>query len=392
MASLLRRDRLFWVAVLVVACFVAVLLLPSQSRASYPSYFLAILMLATVVSWRDVFRLPAVWLVIGLLGWMALSTLWSEDWSLRDAISVWVRCLLVFLFVIAVAECLLRGQLQRWMTHALMLVGVAAVSAAIIVFYATNPADGRLNGLGQLDTHVIAALVYGVVLLFVLRFCVETAHRWQQIAGACVALLVCVAVFLSDSRNAWVSLLVGATVFCLAHGTRDVRRFVTLISVVAVALLLAMVGILNTELGRELLLPRGDSFRIEIWSQFIQKLQSNWWFGHGILTNDDLVVDSIVFHHPHSMYLSVVFQAGLIALIMYLAVIAWTLVTLVRNYSSADAKLALSILALALSAHLLDGHELVDKVGSSWFLIWLPVAIAIGLRWSEPDFAEADDD
>jgi hypothetical protein len=57
---------------------------------------------------------------------------------------------------------------------------------------------------------------------------------------------------------------------------------------------------------------------------------------------------------------------------------------LLRSYEHPDAKLALGILGIALPAYLLDGHELLDKVGSTWFLLWLPVAIGVGLTWSRP--------
>ena len=54
-----RFDRIDWMGGLVLACFVGVLILPSQSAASYPSYLLAILMLATWPRWSDLF---SVWL------------------------------------------------------------------------------------------------------------------------------------------------------------------------------------------------------------------------------------------------------------------------------------------------------------------------------------------
>jgi hypothetical protein len=41
----------------------------------------------------------------------------------------------------------------------------------------------------------------------------------------------------------------------------------------------------------------------------------------------------------------------------------------------------MGILAIALPSYLLDGHEIVDKVGETWFLFWLPVAISLALRW-----------
>jgi O-antigen ligase len=89
-----------------------------------------------------------------------------------------------------------------------------------------------------------------------------------------------------------------------------------------------------------------------------------------------------VFLHPHNLYLAVTHQGGLIGLALLLGLLGHTLLTLMQHYRRGDAKLALGILGLALPACLVDGHELVDKVGSTWFLIWLPVGISVGLRLS----------
>jgi len=68
-----------------------------------------------------------------------------------------------------------------------------------------------------------------------------------------------------------------------------------------------------------------------------------------------------------------------------LGLFVWLMVSTVRilwqNYDLQDAKIALGILALGLTAFLLDGHNLVDKINESWVLIWFPVAIALGIRW-----------
>ena len=284
-------------------------------------------------------------------------------------------------FVVALAECQLRGRMQLWMTNALTTVGVVVVIAASINFFVTNPEDGRLNGLGQLDTHVIAALVYAVVLLFVVRF-VERQNGLKRILGFGAAGLIVAALFLSDSRNAWVSAAIGVMVYLLALKLPDVRQYClcVIVSVLLLGIVLVAVGV--SEAVNAWLLPRGDSFRFAIWSEVISRLEGNWLVGLGILADDNLLIDGVTFHHPHSMYLAMVYQGGLIALFLYLTLLAWVIVVLLRYYDHPDAKLALGVLAIALFAHLLDGHELIDKVGASWFMIWYPVGIAVGLAWS----------
>ena len=102
------------------------------------------------------------------------------------------------------------------------------------------------------------------------------------------------------------------------------------------------------------------------------------------LSDNDITAGGITFIHPHSMYLSVFFQGGLVGVVLFAVVVIGTLRELLRHYDHADAKLALGILGIALPAYLLDGHELIDKVGSTWLLFWMPVAISLGFRWSQP--------
>jgi O-antigen ligase len=104
--------------------------------------------------------------------------------------------------------------------------------------------------------------------------------------------------------------------------------------------------------------------------------------GRGILTPDSVIVGSKTFDHPHNMYLAVFFQGGILAAILFFGLIAWSLIELFADYGQRSAKLALGLLIMALTSYLLDGHELIDKVGETWFLFWLPVGISLGLAWN----------
>ena len=83
--------------------------------------------------------------------------------------------------------------------------------------------------------------------------------------------------------------------------------------------------------------------------------------------------------HPHNLYLAVLFQGGIVAVALFAALLALSIRTLLRNFARQEAKVALAVYALALPAYLLDGHELLARIGWTWMLFWLPVAIAVGL-------------
>jgi len=381
--KMLAGDRIYWTGVLVVTCLVVVFIVDSQSAASYPSYVLAIVMLVTFSHWRDVFKLSLVRWIAVLLLWFSASTFWSTPYELRDAASIWIRAVLVFGFVVAVGECQLRGEMQQWMSKALTIFGTLMMAAALINFFLTDPADGRLNGLGQLDTHIIAALVFGVVMLFGLKLALdEQSVAWRFVAGVCIMLAIaCIA--LSDSRTAWVAVSLGVATYLVANRLDDVRQLILGLIVLTLVAAVALAVLMANDSTQALILPRGDSFRFSIWSHFLEQIARAPLLGQGINTNDVVEIGDMVFDHPHNLYLAILFQGGVLGLAIYLIMLSSACRYLARCFQLGDAKLALSILVLAGSAFLLDGHELVDKVGEAWFLVWLPIGIAVGLSWGE---------
>ena len=383
-------DRIRINSVLIVLCFASVLALSSQSAASYPSYLLAISMALTVRRWSDVFSSYLVWLVVALLGYLCLSAFWSDQLTARDVVGISVRGLLVFLFTVAMAECQLRGQVQRWLARALAIVGTFAAAAAIAWFLIEPNSHGRLFGLGQLDNPVVAALVFSAVIVLVLQMIImESDKRWR-IIGWVSLLVVTAAVYMTGSRNSWISAGCAIGILLLAHRTVDRQRFIAGVLALFVIALVAVLALVTNDATREWLLPRGDSFRADIWAYAFEMTWTEArWFGFGILTTDQILIGDRAFSHPHSMYLALFFQGGIVGLFLFGLLTLFTVRILLLEYQQPSAKLALGLFALALVSYLLDGHELVDKVGETWFLYWLSVGLALGIQWSR--FAEAPD-
>lgn len=381
-ANRYQWDRIRICSVLIVVSFVSVLTLSSQSAASMSTYVLAMVMLGSVRSWDDIFGVPLFWGIAATLVYLVMSSFWSAEFAWRDTWSVIARCILILFFVVAVAECQLRGQVQRWLGRALAISGSLAAATALVLFVADRPEDGRLDALGQLDNEVVAALIFGVVLVLLADALVREESRPWRLLTLPVGALLAIAVVLSDSRNAWASVLVGLGVFACAHLIRDRTRFLVTVSSMLLVFGAAFAALLINDSTRAFLLPRGLSYRPEIWESTITRvLEGNIWFGRGILTDDNLTLRGVEFLHPHSMYVSVFAQGGLVGLALWLGLIVVVLRTLLRHYEDFDAKLAIAILAIALPAYCLDGHELLDKVGWNWYLFWFPAAIALGLGW-----------
>ena len=376
-------------ATLMIVALSSMFVLTSQAGASFATYLLALYVFAGFKRWRGLFLDWGFLLTCVLLLYIPFTSLWSTPWDARDAFGQLVRSMLVFAFVVSIAECLQVDWFRQRMTLALTLIAALAALAALWVFVTVPPADERLNGLGQLDTHVMAGMVYAVAVLggaaWLLTAQPKPAAKWPKwLVHAALAVLV-VAILLTASRNAIAGGAFALVCLLWAHRIAGAARYLAAAALSAIGLGAALAAAYFFLPGAEAhILPRGDSFRPDIWSNYWARIATDGpWFGLGVLTDDLANVQGWPVQHPHNLYLAVAWQGGLLALSLMLALVATTLRTLLRHYAQAEAKLALAIWALALPAYLLDGYELVDKIGWTWLLFWLPVAIGQGLRGSD---------
>lgn len=388
------NDRIQISSLIIVASFVAVLALSSQSAASWPTYLLGLIVAVSWRSWDDVLAVPYFRFVCAVIGYLVLSTVWSPVFTLSSWASVAGRGALILLFVVACAECQFRGQLKHWLGRSLAIIATIAAGGAIYVhFQVPDYFPGtRLHGLGQLDNPVIAGMVYGAALVIMIDLIwYERCNRWR-ITGLLGAFTLVYAIFLTDSRGAWASILVGVYVYFLASIVPDRQRFLATLVATMVLLGTGFLAVIGDEAMRGLLTPRGTSYRLDIWQETISRVVSegSLLFGLGVITPDQIQVGDIEFRHPHSLYLSVFFQGGLIGVGLVGALAIWTVRVLIEHYANRDAKLGLGLFSIALLGYLLDGHELIDKVSDMWFLFWLPVALALGLTWRSPAVTETE--
>lgn len=361
--------------------FVAVLVSPLHSVPRLCSYALALATLCRPRVWRLARQAPVAWLAALLLGYLLLTLSWGEPVAPALGARFGIRALVLVCFLAAFADCVRRGDAHRRIGRWFAVAAGGAACFAIAGFYLQPPEMGRLLGPGQIQNELIAAQAFAVGALFAVdallrgRGTGQRAWLWLLAASA---VATAAAVALTGARTGWLALAVGLGVLVLAH--RAPARFWSWVAlwIVGIAALLA-VFVLH-EGAREWLLPRGASFRLRIWEGVLARtLDGAAWFGHGLLADDNLTTADRVFLHPHSLYLSLFHQGGVVGLALFAALLGVTGIALSRKLRNADACLALALLAAGAVVAVFDGHQLMHKVGVMWWLFWLPVATAIGL-------------
>jgi O-antigen ligase len=373
----MTADRV--IALLTGISLLSVFLLPSQSGASFSTYLLALMVLvAGTARWREFGRSQVLaGLLIGFLVYFSSSVWWSSESTMRGAFSVYSRCVLILTFIIALSSLLTRiPDFAQWLARGVAIGAGVAAGAALIEFHLHPTWDGRLIGLGQLRNSVIAALSFGAGLLFASSIVIRDSAIWRMIGGLC-AVLLALALFQTGSRAGYLGASVGVWTLLVASRRSPPRGWLPWFALPwlgAVLVAGALLAVYPESLAA--LFPRGDSFRFEIWSAEWQRLLAHPVFGLGILTGDAVNVEGQTFAHPHDLYLASALQGGLVGLLLLLGLLTCAAWRLLRNLHQGVAQLGLALLAAGMSGYLFDGWELIDKVGLSWLLLWMPVAIA----------------
>ena len=236
----------------------------------------------------------------------------------------------------------------------------------------------RMNGLSFLENPVLSGILFALAMLCSLdRWLKEKTWR-NRAPLSLILVILALAVFLCGSVNSQISLFVAVSVLLIKRKALSATSVFFSVLVVFLAFAIwSQVKSLDELVA--FFLPRGDSYRLAIWQATISNLDI-WQalFGNGMGSNDDITFESRTFLHPHSLYLSIIFETGLVGLFLSLTMIFLTGRVLWVS-DQKEAALFFSILVLGVVSFIFDSHELIDKVDHKWLLLWSPIGFSIAL-------------
>ena len=316
-------------------------------------------------------------LIALFLAYMTLSALWSNNHE--PVVKTFTEAVLVLSFCVAVPISIQRF---HWFLNALVVLVIlsAVVNSGYSIYlhyalpdYQPLP-EPRLYALGRLSNPVIGALSYGFAVVLAAYMLLNDTRRLASTSYLAAIVLFIVAIVLTGSRGAYLALAAALSVGVLLHYPANRK-----LQVFGVAgTLLALLGAAYFLLGPEALFSRALSFRPEIWSEFISRtITNNAWIGTGMTTDSEFQLPELLIQHPHSVFIATFYYGGLIGLVLYLGLILRAIQSLAGMGQNNARLLASMLLAFGLTATLLDGNELIEKVNYLWFLVWLPVGLAL---------------
>lgn len=309
------------------------------------------------------------------LGVHLSSIFWSPDIAPRDvgvAALAALGILLTMLFAVHVAETVPDDDIARlWTQFQLFAAFLAALLIALDVLADPVP---RLGGLGQVKNPIMAGVVFGAAWLSALAFRKRLEAGVGRIATLAVLLVLAAFVVLTDSRGP----MLGVTAGTLALLALERRWLPVAALLAAAAALLAL--LLAGAFDQLPMIQRGDTYRLDIWSDAWTQIGDRPWLGHGALVEPRFYSTETQagWKSTHSLYLGTLFYTGIVGLAALLAVLGTTARSLAgRSLNDVDRALA-SLLFMGVTISFVEFHTLFTQLDPEWLLFWIPIALLMG--------------
>ncbi|PZW80561.1 hypothetical protein DFS21_106313 [Pseudomonas sp. 2848] len=282
----------------------------------------------------------------------------------------------VTLFVFVVAALVNHDFMRSWVfARALFWIICLYIFAYALYAYATG-----LYALGQ-RVDLLPARMENVIYVSIWLLCALALamphwlrrQLWVE-AFAAVALSLVAVSFVLQTRTA----MLGAAFLFAAWAVWALWRFPRIAGpwLLGFAVLGAVVlWLIKDASWVHSVIARGDSFRGELFRVMVGEWQNcGWALGCGVeFHTDKLLAGTMPIQHPHNIFVALGLYTGGVSLLLFLVIVAMTLVQAVRLRDPWGMYLACALVMLNF-----DGSKLIGNPDELWPLVLLPAAMVLG--------------
>jgi O-antigen ligase len=244
--------------------------------------------------------------------------------------------------------------------------------------YRATPISGSgLENFAEFYNTIDAGTYYAPSLAFSIWLALTSNRRIAAIGWALCAFVIAVFIYFTFARTVWLASMAFMLVLLRFSATPQVRKMVFF---AIGALLLIVMALSDSTISYEL--DRGLSQRDEIWKDVLSRMPGHWIIGHGAGTSPgpfSIGNETLTVWHIHNLYLQVLYQFGLIGLLLMLVTSAACIVKLFRMRTNTLAALWLAVLSGGLLAMFFAMNNFVGAPNRIWIYFWLPVAGCLAL-------------
>jgi O-antigen ligase len=249
-----------------------------------------------------------------LLAYLMATFLWGERGTPWDYLQEIIRCLSLLTFFAVTSELAFRHSgFPRFLIALICCIAALAPYLLLLNPHFVIPLPPqRLNDLGALRNAVQIGNVYGMVILLIYFSIIQQEKFIRALPSVLLMAAVLPVFLLAQSRGP----IVGLYITLLLGGlfTRDSKLLFMLCCI-------TLLGAIYLSAGHgflyDMIITRGDSYRIEIFQATMSLIEKKMFFGHGILKAfSHPLSNGIIIKHPHNLYLATWLHGGLVGLIL----------------------------------------------------------------------------
>ena len=363
-----------------------------------------------------------------ILAFLLLNTVsffWSSTDKPFDRFYKDFLYIILFLFAISALIRSSKNDFLKVMYLSGSIVVISAVIALInyifikevsLNYRAFRLSNMGLHPFGYFSNPIPAAIFYSVFTVFFFVQLLEAKGKWPLQAVLLTALCILLTyVLMTGSRGPTFSLLLSfASLWYLRKDRRTATLCMSLFCFVLVFAMssgaiktdfIAPVSSKNSFLLSDIKpISAGSSFRElpevqefedqlnltfgkrgTIWFNAVELIGEKPWLGHGIDAYFDVPFDNgrITAQHPHSLYLQVLYDTGIVGLFLFLTISVLSLKACWQHRENALAQVAFAIFVLSLTNFLTDIDQIFHRPYYYWVFFWLPVGAIAGIRMKE---------
>lgn len=382
-ANVIERNELLPKFYILMLCLIFVLPNVWAVRTMY--YVVLLPMFFLVVSkdelWQ-ILRSPIMILAAIYFLVFALAAPFAVEFSFKS-LAEHVRNSLLVASFLAMTAYLVRQNPQFPFQLFLFVGTVAAVVGANNVwhFYNGLPPLHRLPqrfegvpGLTMYYNSNWIAQLYGVVCVAAAASAARPGTRPSSVALlilSAAVLFVCVG--LTQTRSVLIGVLAGfAVIIALLPGQTPLRRAIQL-AVIAAAIFASMPFV-------DVLIARGDPYRVAFWKAYLTHVESHPWIGSGLSANVIAVApDGFETTHPHNIVYHALLRGGVFAALALLAFLATVCVQALHALRITGSAIYPALIVTALLPLQLEFTVMVGTApGWDWLVLWMPIGLCVG--------------
>jgi len=366
------KIRLLYIAfgLFLIGYFV----IPERSP-QYLFYYLAVIPLSLSSLRSRPRALPGdrlLLLALVYIFYMVLSLLWSEALTWQCTGFMVARGLLSASFLLTTVF-LFRRNPDTFLTLLKVVTLGVALSAIVsaLLYYRNYPfPTSRMVSFAQIDNPNTLGAVTGLFALLAVNFALRAPTVTTRLLYTAAASVLVGVVLLTQSRNAVLATGIGIlALFTCRHERRQL--------IVTALLLVLLGGLYFTPLVHRFG-ETGTPIRLEIWAEALAQIRTAPLFGHGQCTAMHLPTSTLVYTHPHNVYLASAWYGGLPGLLLLLAVLIGALKQALAWRGRYQDALYLALLLYTAAAISVDFGSVITRPREPWLYFWLPLSLAIG--------------